>query len=972
MSSSFNSLQPFSFIASAKLYRPDSTGCLHRHRLTEILSQNYHVPLILIHAPSGYGKTTLVADFLKMSHRDAIWYHFNDSDKILGSWLQIISNALCMKIQGSNAAHLMEDLFKADQPETIGVILAALFNMIRAEQANPFTLILEDYHRLDNNNVAHKILSVFLEHIKLGHQVFILSRTVPSMSLTHFFINHKIKVLTQQELAFTLKETNDLFREVYHFTLTQAEISLIHTRIEGWASGLYITSEVLHNINNNNNWNSFWCEFADSSRIYDFLLKEALASIDQEYKDFLYNTSIFSSLDPNIIQQLWPTLNVAKILSFLEQNNVFIYLKYPYSSKYRYLNIFRYYLYRRLLELKGSDYIRVLHHRAAIVYEKQEQLDYAVAHHMAAGDYQKIPQMIRELVQRNCSEKLLDMIEGRIERTLPEMEGVSGIALRRLIPLDVYKSLLHDILLIANDSSAERDVLSQAYAQQRLGAYYFYSGNGREALRYLKCSLDIFASNKMTIQGSYSAILISMSYIFQGDVLQAAPHVDDAYVLAYQSTCTHTIANVLYAKAQLMLSKHDYIEAERYARQALAIDCWPSVGETFYFDSLAMALLLQNKTVEASEIAHNALIAAENSHVPYEIGNAYMTLALTEARTNNYDKAEAYINLAFKYLTDYIFFYTRSLIVASEIAFKQSKQNEMETYCRQYKIAIAESGNAIDIHFIENINSNLKTLLCSTDTLEHQSTMSSYSSTMVVRALGNIELRINGIDCNPITWGRAPSRKLFFIFLANHNKLVDKDQIIEELWPNEDYQLCNKRFYVALHTLRKKLGVYASCITCHSKKYSMQLPIDCDYDVDKYTCLAKEGLLNKDYHIIRQAINLYKGDFCENYYEEDALEETRKYLKKIYIQLLETIAEICYDEHNYTEAFSWYSKIHEMEPLLEGPVMQILEILNQQDELNLASNIYLQYARSLWKELGFVPGYAIQTLYQQILEKKMK
>ena len=960
-----NMPQYFTLIASSKLYSPAPVQGLYRHRLEKIIDENNHTPMIIIHAPSGYGKTMLVSSYLQKKQREALWYHFSDSDKIFGGWMQIISCELYKKLpQDNETAALLKYFFNATKPEEIGVLFAAILNMLPSDDSNPFTLVLEDFHRLENNAEIHQILSIVCEHLNVGHQIMVLSQTMPLIPASP-----KITILTQRELAFTIEETTDLFKNIYNLNLTPAEISAINTKIEGWGSGLYIINEALHN-SNFTDWHTFWSEFVDSSQIYDFLFKKTIDNINAKYKFFLYNTSIFALIDPHIIQHLWPTMDVLGILHDLEHNNLFIYREKPYSDRYRYLNIFRYYLYRHLLKSEGSDYLRVLHHNAAIIYEQHEMIDYAIVHYMASGDYQQVPKLIKELASRNRPDKVLSIIEGRLETLFPEMEGLGGIALRRLIPLEIYESLLSNLLPYVNNDLPNDENINKIYTQQRLGAYYFYKGDGYNAYELLKKSKDAFTVNKMLIQSCYSAILLGMNYVFQGELQSALPYIDEAYIMAYSSNNNHAIANALYAKAQAALSCKKYNDAEQYARQALAVDCWPFVGESFYFESLAMALLLQGYTAEALEAARNALVAAKNSHVLYEIGNSYAILSLVELRNNNIDDAVLHIQLACEHTRNYKYFYTRSLVIAIEIAIYKKNFKDIERFSLEYKNIIAATSNGMDIPFIENVNGTIKNFIMQQKSAVQQQINSYNAPKIFIRALGKFQLSIDGNINDPMSWGRASACKIFLLLLANHNKMIDKEQIKEALWPNEDYTICNNRFHVALHTLRKGLGLYSNWIIYTNGKYSLELPIECEYDVDRYMSLAKQGLLRHDINIIVQAINLYSGDFCENFQDEDYLTDTRRELRKIYLQLLETVSGLYYAKQAYKESLAWYQKFYSVEPFYEKTAIRILEIYYATNELNLAIKFYLNYSKFLLDEIGTIPSKPIRELYKKVLSTK--
>ena len=101
-------------------------------------------------------------------------------------------------------------------------------------------------------------------------------------------------------------------------------------------------------------------------------------------------------------------------------------------------------------------------------------IDYAIVHYMASGDYQQVPKLIKELASRNRPDKVLSIIEGRLETLFPEMEGLGGIALRRLIPLEIYESLLSNLLPYV------KDTFRTLYPQKVQYSWWSYRFNARK------------------------------------------------------------------------------------------------------------------------------------------------------------------------------------------------------------------------------------------------------------------------------------------------------------------------------------------------------------------------------------------------------------------------------------------------------------------------------------------------------------
>jgi LuxR family maltose regulon positive regulatory protein len=354
-------------------------GFIHRERLIRCLNANLqgHRKLTLVSAPAGYGKTTLIVDWLHQQPLRYAWIALESSENDPVNFLAYFSQAL--KNIDSDSGSAVLEMLELPQLPPMEAIAAILVNQI-ASINNPFILILDDYHLIQNPAIHH-LIQFLIIHAPEGVNLVITTREDPPLSLPRLRVRDQILELRAHDLRFTHEESTDFFNSYLSVSLEPNWIVSLENRTEGWAAGLQLAALSLVNCPN---IEDFINSFSGSHRyVIDYLLDEVLTNLSKDQREFLLNTSILKRFNADLCDYVTQQTNSLEIISLLEQNNLFIIALDEERKWYRYHQLFVDFLQSEL----SAPIRKSLHTRAARWHEINDDLPNAIHHAIAANTY---------------------------------------------------------------------------------------------------------------------------------------------------------------------------------------------------------------------------------------------------------------------------------------------------------------------------------------------------------------------------------------------------------------------------------------------------------------------------------------------------------------------------------------------------------------------------------------------------------
>jgi LuxR family maltose regulon positive regulatory protein len=366
----------------AKLHAPGPRHeWVERPQLTRYLTGSA-ARLVLVDAPAGFGKTTLVAQWragTAESHRFA-WVSLDRGDDDPGRLWWYVASALqraCPEISGEN---ILREL-RVRSPEVAGKVLPILANELAAVPA-PVVLVLDDYHLIRERS-CHDQVAFLLSHLPPSAMVALITRADPPLPLARLRAAGEMVEIRQRELSFTPAQAAALVHAVSAVQLSEPDATDLVERTEGWPAGVYLAALSLRG---HPAPHAFVREFSGDNRfVVDFLAEEVLGRQPGELQQFLTQTSILSRLCAPLCDAVTGTSAAAEHLAVLERENLFLVPLDNNRQWYRYHHLFAQLLRSRLARTE-PDIVKALHLRASAWYRLSGSTEEAVGHALAADD----------------------------------------------------------------------------------------------------------------------------------------------------------------------------------------------------------------------------------------------------------------------------------------------------------------------------------------------------------------------------------------------------------------------------------------------------------------------------------------------------------------------------------------------------------------------------------------------------------
>ncbi|WP_420630635.1 LuxR C-terminal-related transcriptional regulator [Candidatus Leptofilum sp.] len=377
---------------------PPRPNIVSRPRLIKQLNQSWQRHLTIVSAPAGFGKTTLISDWLKQqdadSNRAIGWLSLDDGDNDLNRFLMYLKAAL----QRAWPTDLPEATYlSAQNPLLSTSIEAAIIPLINslAETATQVALILDDYHLIISPAV-HKCVQFLLDHLPKTMNLFLISRVDPPLGLARLRTRQQLVEIRQGDLRFSGRETAVFFKQM-GVQLKTADLQTLTERTEGWIASLQLAALSLQEEKDKGH---FIQQFSGTHHhILDYLLEEVLQHQPEHLVDFLLQTSIAPRLNASLCQAITGRQDSKQILIQLEQKNLFTVPLDHERHEYRYHHLFAHFLQNRFKEEKGAA-VDEAHLRASQWHETHSQIHEAIEHAFAAQAFARTAQLIEQHAAR--------------------------------------------------------------------------------------------------------------------------------------------------------------------------------------------------------------------------------------------------------------------------------------------------------------------------------------------------------------------------------------------------------------------------------------------------------------------------------------------------------------------------------------------------------------------------------------------
>jgi len=382
-------------LLATKLYIPPARkNLVPRQRLIQTLEEAWQQDkkLTLVSASAGYGKTTLVIEWLRGLQTKSAWLSLDKTDNDPARFLAYLIAALQMvdRSIGENTRAMLQSP-QSLPPE---VVLTTLINEI-AIAPTSFILVLDDYHVIEALPI-HQQLDFLVEHQPPQMHLVVITREDPPLPLARLRARGQMVEIRQDDLRFLPEECADFLQRIMGLNLSVGDIKALERRTEGWIVGLQLAALSMQGRDDGGEYtaSAFVKAFTGGSHyVLDYLIEEVFERQSAEVQDFLLKTSILDRLSGPLCDAVVDRTGSRSMLERLEHANLFIIPLDQSCTWYRYHHLFAELLRQRLHSTETLSEPE-LHRLASQWFAAEKFLPEAIHHALAATDWELAAELI--------------------------------------------------------------------------------------------------------------------------------------------------------------------------------------------------------------------------------------------------------------------------------------------------------------------------------------------------------------------------------------------------------------------------------------------------------------------------------------------------------------------------------------------------------------------------------------------------
>jgi DNA-binding SARP family transcriptional activator len=390
-------------ILKSKLLPPRTSDTIKRERLLFLLASIPKRRLATVVAGAGYGKTTAVAQVSANLNVTTVWYRLNESDRDFVTFLSYLiagTRQYFPEIGGDTAGKLEggKNLNRELEP-----ILTTFLSEIEEAVEEDLIIILDDYHTVQDSQEIRKAVAFLLKHATPHLHLILISRANIDLPLSRLQAMREIIEITEEDLAFTVHETSQLFSQLFNITLKQSTAETVHQKTGGWISGLMLLYHSLKGKSSQEIERTLQRLPGTPKTISRYLEENVFDSLSEETRKFLLLTSILPRLHVEFCDRLLNIDNSLSIINHLEKNHLFTYGLDEERQLFSYHHLFRTFLRKKLAHELEIDELDNLHNDAIVLLEEMGESEEGLSEYLTAE------QLNQDELQRNRKNIMVDV-----------------------------------------------------------------------------------------------------------------------------------------------------------------------------------------------------------------------------------------------------------------------------------------------------------------------------------------------------------------------------------------------------------------------------------------------------------------------------------------------------------------------------------------------------------------------------------
>jgi LuxR family maltose regulon positive regulatory protein len=612
-------------LLTTKLYIPQPrSNLLSRPSLIQRLNDGLRLGhrLTLVSAPPGFGKTTLISDWLRhlgssppaASGFGTGWLSLDEADNDpLRFWSYVVA---ALETARPDLGQTALAMLRAPQPPPIENVLTNLINQIAA-QPDRILLVLDDYHVIETPDI-HQALSFFLDHLPPGSgpggqpqglHLVIITREDPPLPLPQLRVRGVMTELRANDLRFTAEEAAQFLKQTMGLDLSPAEIAALEHRTEGWVAGLQMAGLSMQD---HPNTAGFIEDFAGDDRyVVDYLISEVMERQPTHIREFLLKTGVLNRLSAPLCDAVTGRDDGRASLNHLEGTNLFLISLDNRREWYRYHQLFQDLLRSQLRQEIGAEGVKELQGRCAAWYAENGFTDDAIHYFLAAERYDQAADQIESVAVNLIVRGQLRQARGWLE-ALPDAlirtRPLLGVCYAWVLNLMGQAAVVEPYLREAERALPSAPLAGRKDTKGLINTVYAYLARNRgdilSSIEYLRQAVTDLAPDNLLVRSTVN-LNLGFNYLLTGQLALADGALRTARTDAEASGAVYVSLITMAVQANTYLAQARLKQARRLFEEAIAAGLAQNRGQPYPPAGYAYAglgqLLYERNDLEAAE-----------------------------------------------------------------------------------------------------------------------------------------------------------------------------------------------------------------------------------------------------------------------------------------------------------------------------------------------------------------------------------
>ncbi|MCP4118639.1 MAG: hypothetical protein GY737_25250 [Desulfobacteraceae bacterium] len=505
-------------LLNTKFHIPGFNGdtAIPRKRISRLIGDNCSI--VIISAPAGFGKTTLLSEWVGNCKTQVAWVSLEKSEDVPGVFWSYLITAVSSVLSGCGRNALEQ--IKSSGISSIENILIGLINEIE-EHGVGFTLVMDDYHVITDGLIRTGI-EFLIDHLPSNMRIIISGREDPRLSLSKFRLSGKLAEIRAGQFRFSADEAEALLNKVHGLDLNKEDIVSLRDKTEGWIAGLALA---ILSIREQKDRRSFINDFTGSHRyIIDYLVEEVLSGLGADVREFMLKIAILERFCPGLCGAVTENPESSGILMDMEQNNLFLIPLDNHREWFRYHHLFREFLLKNLMETHAGE-VQGLHGKAFYWLKDRGYGTEAFNHGVPAEKYGEAAELLADNAPGLFREsggymlkRLIDRLPEEIVRNHPELCCYT-------VWLDVLAGDFNSVDLLLQDSFKGNETVAGFISLIKGYRYFYQTGEFGKSINEIKVCLRLLPE-KVGFARDMGELVLGLSLLYSGDIRSAYEYIE--------------------------------------------------------------------------------------------------------------------------------------------------------------------------------------------------------------------------------------------------------------------------------------------------------------------------------------------------------------------------------------------------------------------------------------------------------------